>query len=174
MLVSFLHADPKMLRSFLLDSRESLSEVNAILKDPVTDKADLKAKIDKMFIAIHRMKGEASSMNFDAFAERAHEFESDLADLKKVTNIRGIDFLPLTIRLDKLISYTDTLNELSSRLKSGESIDVSIGEGETTFLSQSPVINEGKRSQWNHLYELVNNVAKDTGKKVHFLSLIHI
>ena len=56
MLVSFLHADPKMLRNFLMDSRESLGDVNAILKDPVTDKADLKAKIDKMFVAVHRMK----------------------------------------------------------------------------------------------------------------------
>jgi len=86
MLVSFLHADPKMLRNFLLDSRESLGEVNGILKEPVASKADLKAKIDKMFIAIHRMKGEASAMNFDAFAERAHEFENDLSDLKRVTN----------------------------------------------------------------------------------------
>ena len=170
MLVSFLHAEPKMLRNFLLDSRESLGEVNGILREPVTDKADLKAKIDKMFIAVHRMKGEASSMNFDAFAERAHEFESDLSDLKKVTNIKGIDFLPLTIRLDKLISYTDTLNELSSRIQSGESLDISIGEGETTFMTQATNNNENKKNEWNHLDELVNKVADDTGKKVHFIS----
>lgn len=167
MLVSFLHAEPTMLRNFLLDSRESLSEVNTILKDPVTDKADLKAKIDKMFISIHRMKGEASSLNFDAFAERAHEFESDLSDLKKVTNIKGIDFLPLTIRLDKLISYTETLNELSSRLQSGESLDVSVNEGETTFMTRS--ISDEQRGAWYHLNELVSNVAEDTGKLVHFV-----
>ena len=169
MLVSFLHADPKMLRNFLMDSRESLGEVNTILKEPVTDKADLKAKIDNMFIAIHRMKGEASSMNFDAFAERAHEFESDLSDLKKVTNIKGLDFLPLTIRLDKLISYTDTLNELSSRLESGQGLDVSVGEGgETSFITEA-IMSDAQRSQWSHLHELVSNVANDTGKKVHFI-----
>jgi len=67
MLVSFLKADPKVLKSFLLESRESLSDVNAILKDPLTSKQDLKDKLDKMFISVHRMKGEASSMNFDAF-----------------------------------------------------------------------------------------------------------
>ena len=168
MLVSFLHADPKMLRNFLMDSRESLGEVNTILKDPVNDKADLKAKIDKMFVAIHRMKGEASSMNFDAFAERAHEFESDLSDLKRVTNIKGLDFLPLTIRLDKLISYTDTLNELSARLQSGQSLDVSLEGGETSFMTES-VLSDGQRSQWNHLHDLVETVAADTGKKVHFI-----
>lgn len=168
MLVSFLHAEPKMLRSFLLDSRESLSEVNGILKDPVTDKADLKAKIDKMFISVHRMKGEASAMNFDAFAERAHEFETDLSDLKKVTNIKGIDFLPLAIRLDRLISYTDTLNELSTRLQSGQSLDVTVAEGgETTLMA--PVPDSAKRSQWKHLHDLVKNVAEDSGKMVHFI-----
>ena len=171
MLVSFLHADPKMLRNFLLDSRESLGEVNAILKDPVASKADLKAKIDKMFIAVHRMKGEASAMNFDAFAERAHEFENDLTDLKRVTNIKGIDFLPLTIRLDKLISYTDTLNELSSRLQSGQSLDISVGEGETTLMSDGAAGSlSAKRQQWEHLNELVKNVAEDSGKKVDFIS----
>ena len=166
MLVSFLHADPKMLRNFLMDSRESLGEVNAILKDPVTDKADLKIKIDKMFVAVHRMKGEASSMNFDAFAERAHEFESDLSALKKVTNIKGIDFLPLTIRLDKLISYTDTLNQLSTRLESGQGLDDS--QGETSFMTES-IMNDEQRSQWNYLQDLVNSVANDAGKKVHFV-----
>ena len=172
MLVSFLHAEPKMLRNFLVDSRESLGDVNSILREPVSDKADLKAKIDKMFIAVHRMKGEASAMNFDAFAERAHEFESDLSNLKKVTNIKGIDFLPLTIRLDKLISYTDTLNELSSRIQSGQSLDVSLSEGgETTFMTQSvQSISQDKRNEWDHLDELVNKVADDTGKKVHFIS----
>ena len=165
MLVSFLHAEPQMLRSFLMDSRESLAEVNGILKDPVSSKIDLKSKIDKMFISVHRMKGEASAMNFDAFAERAHEFETELTQLKKVTNIKGIDFLPLTIRLDKLISYTDTLNELSTRLQSGQTLDISVGE--TTIMS--PAIDEQKRSQWNHLNDLVSTVSKDTGKEVHFV-----
>ena len=159
MLVSFLQAEPKMLRAFLLDSRESLGEVNSILKDPVMDKADLKGKIDKMFVSIHRMKGEASAMNFDAFAEKAHEFEADLSELKRVTNIKGLDFLPLTIRLDKLISYTDTLNELSNRLEGGT------GKGDTTIMAASPV-NPQQASEWAHLDQLVEKVAADTGKQV--------
>jgi sensor histidine kinase regulating citrate/malate metabolism len=163
MLVSFLQADPKMLRAFLLDSRESLGEVNAILKDPVMDKADLKGKIDKMFISIHRMKGEAGAMKFEAFAEKAHEFESDLSELKRVTNIKGLDFLPLTIRLDKLISYTDTLNELSNRLE-GASAGGELSIGDTTIMAAP--ITEEQRGAWAHLDQLVEKVATDTGKQV--------
>jgi len=156
MLVSFLQADPTMLKSFLLDSRESLSDINAILKDPLASKKDLKNKLDKMFIAVHRMKGEASSMSFDAFAEKA-------------TNIKGIDFLPLTIELDKLISYVDALNELSARLTSGSAVGGEISLGETTILAASPS-KEAMQSQWNHLTSLVETVAKDSKKEVEFVS----
>lgn len=166
MLVSFLQADPDMLRSFLLDSRESLVEVNAILKDPVMDKVDLKAKIDKMFISVHRMKGEAAAMKFDAFAEKAHEFETGLSDLKRVTNIKGIDFLPLTIQLDKLISYNDTLNELSNRLQG--SFDDNPLTGETSILTDSSNLDKQK-SAWSQLNSIVETVAKDTGKQVHLV-----
>jgi len=172
MLVSFLKADSKLLKSFLLQSRESLSDVNTILKDPLVSKQDLKNKLDKMFISIHRMKGEASAMNFEAFAEKAHDFEDGLTRLKKVTNIKGIDFLPLTIELDKLISYVDTLNELSARIASGKILNEDTVVGENTVASglasvePSPV----STSRFNHLQDLAKTVAKDSGKKVELIS----
>lgn len=164
MLVSFLHANPNLLKKFLVDTRESLGDINNILKEPVSSKADFKTKVDKMFIEVHRMKGEAASMQFDAFAEKAHEFESDLADLKKTGNIEGIDFLPLTIRLDKLISYTDTLNELSSRL--GNYSDD--GSQAAAPASSGPSIDD-MVSKWSHLPSMVDKIADETGKKVEFV-----
>ncbi|MGH1540884.1 MAG: ATP-binding protein [Arenicella sp.] len=163
MLVSFLHANPKMLKRFLVDSRESLGDINNILKEPVSSKADFKTKVDKMFIEVHRMKGEAGSMQFEAFAEKAHEFESDLAELKKVSNIEGMDFLPLAIRLDKLISYTDTLNELSSRLGNyGAEVD---GGG---AVAAGPSLSD-MAAEWSHLPTMVEKIADETGKKVEFV-----
>jgi len=162
MLVSFLHADPKLLKRFLIDARESLGGINDILKEPVSGKADFKSKVDKMFIEVHRMKGEAGAMQFDAFAEKAHEFESELADLKKVSNIEGLDFLPLTIRLDNLISYSDTLGELSSRL--GGAGSVAAGAD----VDAAPSIAEHAKA-WSHLPEMVEKISADTGKKVDFV-----
>ena len=163
MLVSFLHADPKLLKRFLVDSRDSLGGINEILKEPVSGKADFKSKVDKMFIEVHRMKGEAGAMKFDAFADKAHEFESELADLKKVSNIEGLDFLPLTIRLDNLISYTDTLGELSSRLGT-----TAVSADDDVSAAVAPSIAEHAK-KWSHLSELVEKISSDTGKKVDFV-----
>lgn len=165
MLVSFLHADPKLLKRFLIDTRKSLEGINDILKEPVTGKADFKFKIDKMFIEVHRMKGEAGAMKFEAFADKAHEFENELTALKKVSNIEGLDFLPLVIQLDNLISYTDTLGELSSRIGSS-------GTGSAANLvdenkNKSSLSNHAK--EWSHLPELVDKISADTGKKVDFV-----
>jgi len=165
MLVSFLHADPLALSRFLIDSRESLEGINDVLKEPVSGKMDFKNKVDKMFIAVHRMKGEAGSMNFDAFAEKAHEFESELADLRGARNIEGMDFLPLTVRLDKLLSYTDTLTELSNRLTHrGGAVDAS-----TTTASANAASVKSLVEQWSHLPDLVEKVAADSGKKVNLV-----
>ena len=166
MLVSFLHADPKLLKRFLIDSRDSLSGINDILKEPVSGKADFKSKVDKMFIEVHRMKGEAGAMKFDAFAEKAHEFESELADLKKVSNIEGLDFLPLAIRLDNLISYTDTLSELSSRLGGTNTVSADNPSSEAGTGGSS--IAEHAKA-WAHLPEMVEKISSDTGKKVNFV-----
>jgi len=163
MLVSFLHAEPKLLNRFLLDTRDSLEGINEILKEPVSGKLDFKNKVDKMFVEVHRMKGEASSMQFDAFSERAHEFESDLADLKKTQKIEGMDFLPLAVRLDQLLSYTDTLSELSSRLTNRTDIGGDVGEG-----AASASIQELTK-KWSHLPKLVKKISTETGKEVNFV-----
>lgn len=167
MLVSFLHADPKLLKRFLIDSRDSLGGINDILKEPVSGKEDFKAKVDKMFIEVHRMKGEAGAMKFDAFADKAHEFESELADLKKVNNIEGLDFLPLTIRLDNLISYTDTLSELSSRL-GGSPVNTEADDIEAAAGGVGLSMAEHAKA-WSHLPEMVEKISSDTGKKVDFV-----
>lgn len=160
MLVSFLHAEPSALNRFLIDTRESLDGINDILKEPVSGKMDFRNKVDKMFIEVHRMKGEAGSMQFEAFAERAHEFESELADLKKTSKIEGMDFLPLTIRLDKLISYTDTLSELSSRLTNRVDDQGGADDSETV---------KALSRKWEHLPNMVEKISSEAGKKVNFV-----
>ncbi len=163
MLVSFLHADPTTLKRFLMDSRKSLGDINDILKEPVSDKNDFQDKVDKMFIQIHRMKGEAGAMKFEEFADRAHEFESDLSRLRRVKNIEGIDFLPLVIKLDKLISYTDNLYGLHNRMGGNYANPASSGDAapktSISYLAKA----------WEHLPSLVEQISSETGKKVDFV-----
>ena len=45
-----------------------------------------------------------------------------------------------------------------------------MGEGETTLMNDAGASSTAaKRQQWSHLNELVQSVADDTGKKVHFI-----
>jgi len=163
MLMSFLHANPRALKRFLVDSRSSLEGLNGILKEPVSSGVDFRSKAERMFVEVHRIKGEASSLNFDAFAQKAHEFEEELAVLKSTEYIEGMDFLPLAIRLDNLIQYTDTLQELSERLLSYAS-EQNVLDQKTESSDQESVVS-GK-GEWSHLSEMAEKIAQDTGKRV--------
>ncbi|MGH1543542.1 MAG: ATP-binding protein [Arenicella sp.] len=158
MLVSFMNANPAALNSFLDNSASSLQQINEILKTPVSGKADFRAKVDQIFIQIHKTKGDASAIGLEAFAEKAHELESTLHDMKYITDIKGMDFLPLTILLDQLISYTDTLKNLSTRRGLQEVMQDDIDQ-----VQQS-------EQEWQHLAKLVNDVASDCKKEVRFVT----
>jgi len=93
---------------------------------------------------------------------RLHQ-ESELADLKKTRNIEGMDFLPLAVRLDQLLSYTDTLSELSSRLTSRADLSGDVGEA-----TSSASIQELTK-EWNHLPKMVQKISSETGKEVNFV-----
>lgn len=162
LLVSFMNANPVLLREFLHDSGDALQDINEILKAPVSSKADFRTKIDKIFVQVHKIKGEASAIELSAFAEKAHEFESELQELKHVSSIKGMDFLPLTIQLDQLISYTDTLKELSARLglQSGDAVDKQPAQTEKSADSSQ---------EWQHLSRMVDEIASDYKKKVDFV-----
>ncbi len=173
MLISFMNANPAMLKEFLDDSSTGLTQINEILKDTVSGKADFRAKIDKIFVQIHKIKGEAGAIDLSAFAEKAHDFESDLQDLKYVTDIKGMDFLPLTIKLDQLISYTDTLKGLSSRLgvSTADSLlssasDKSTDKAKKQRADKAP---DTSKQDWAHLSKLVDDVASDYNKDVDFV-----
>ena len=171
MLMSFLHADPEQLEQFLMASRNSLSNVNDILKENVIGKKDFKEKIEKIFVEVHRVKGEASSMNIDTFAQKAHEFEEELAKLRKSEYIEGLDFLPMTVHLDEMLEYLDSLAQLLSRIK-----QYSAGENQSAIspslapaeMSIAPVIPISSSPKWSYLTNTSQKVADDLGKKVLF------
>jgi len=73
------------------------------------------------------------------------------------------------MHLDKLISYVDTLNELSARLTSGSMEGDEISLGDTTILAAVESTSPSS-TRWNHLANLAETVAKDSGKEVEFIS----
>lgn len=131
LLMSILKADTRQLRSFVGTALTSLNEINAILREPIRDRTDYSEKIQRLFTRVHRLKGDAYAIHLDVFARQAHKFEDALDDLRQVEQVEGMDFLPLTIRLDKLISQTEVLQRLSEQL-TGASAEASNNSADDT------------------------------------------
>jgi chemotaxis protein histidine kinase CheA len=116
--LSILHVDPNQLSSFLDDSDVAYKMINATLRDPARDSASFRRKIDGLFRQIHSIKGEAAAIGLGSMETRAHALESDLAALRERTDLTGDDFLPLLTKFDDLVSHSQSVREMVTKLAS--------------------------------------------------------
>lgn len=116
--LSILHVDPNQLSSFLDDSDVAFKMINATLRDPARDSASFRRKIDGLFRQIHSIKGEASAIGLGSMEVRAHGLESDLASLRERTDLSGDDFLPLLTKFDDLVSHSQSVRDMVTKLAS--------------------------------------------------------
>jgi signal transduction histidine kinase len=116
--LSILHVDPTQLGSFLDDSDVAFKMINATLRDPARDSASFRRKIDGLFRQIHSIKGEASAIGLGSMESRSHALESDLAALRERTDLTGDDFLPLLTKFDDLVSHSQSVREMVTKLAS--------------------------------------------------------
>ena len=138
--LSILHVDPTQLGSFLDDSDVAFKMINATLRDPARDSASFRRKIDGLFRQIHSIKGEASAIGLGSMESRAHALESDLAALRERTDLTGDDFLPLLTKFDDLVSHSQSVREMVTKLASfRDSFAPKAGHAPATGVSSSHV-----------------------------------
>lgn len=155
MLTSILHANPTTLRTFLGNAQGSFGQINEQLKRPLRGQGQYLEKIRAIFAVIHNFKGEAGALQLEQFVAMAHEFESSLAALRDKPDLRGNDFLELTVQLDKLMSYATAVQALVDRL------------AEFSQTTPDPVTRPAESAHnWSHLNRLVQEVALRQGKQV--------
>jgi chemotaxis protein histidine kinase CheA len=116
--LSILHVDPAQLSSFLDDSDVAFKMINATLRDPARDSASFRRKIDGLFRQIHSIKGEAAAIGLGSMEARAHALESDLATLRERSDLSGDDFLPLLTKFDDLVSHSQSVRDMVTKLAS--------------------------------------------------------
>jgi chemotaxis protein histidine kinase CheA len=116
--LSILHVDPNQLSSFLDDSDVAFKMINATLRDPARDSATFRRKIDALFRQIHSIKGEAAAIGLGSMEARAHGLENDLAALRERTDLTGDDFLPLLTKFDDLVSHSQSVRDMVTKLAS--------------------------------------------------------
>ncbi len=134
---------------------DTFGRINGLLKDQTKSHAALSRKLNDMFIEVHNFKGEASSLGLDAFADHAHHFESDIQALKEKEKITGNDFLKLTVLLEKLIRYTESVQALAQKLASFSVMNKPQPSEPTTTAS----------NQWTYLTDLVTSISQRQQKQ---------
>jgi HPt (histidine-containing phosphotransfer) domain-containing protein len=183
--LSILHVDPVQLSSFLDDSDVAFKMINATLRDPARDSASFRRKIDGLFRQIHSIKGEASAIGLGSMEARAHALESDLASLRERSDLSGDDFLPLLTKFDDLVSHSQSVRDMVTKLASfrdsfgkhqvAQPAPASTGDSTTRTpkLTEDAVAAEAtlQRSAREGFVasaqQLADRIAGDHGKKVH-------
>jgi len=154
MLTSILHANGDLLQGFIQSSFTSFDKINAYLKEPAKSGLELKRKVVNILREMHRFKGEASTLKLEQFTQMAHDFESELQMLEERQKLSGNDFLGLTLKLDGMISYTQSIEVLLQKL--------------AEFNQASAVDNvssvNGAKADF-HLHEYLASLCTQTGKK---------
>ncbi len=158
MLTGILHADTEVLHRFIDEAFTCFNKINHLLKQPAKASHSLREKVNTLFVEIHKFKGEAASLRLESFEAEAHEFEIAIVNLRNKQNLAGNDFLGLAVRLDKLIGYTQSIQQLAEKL-------AELGRGSAT--GTNPVrLPASRSSQWQHLHDLAETVASRQGKEV--------
>lgn len=161
MLTSIIHTNREMLSMFLENAYASFNKINTELRTPAKSSNQFVEKLTHIYSLIHNFKGEASALNLDRFVEIAHEFEDRMEALKLHPNLSGADFLGLTVMLDKLIGYCQSVQELSQKISTLGHLEVS------QDISNVDTTRQG--SNWGHLQDLADSIAHKQDKSVEVL-----
>ncbi len=152
MFYSILHLQPDLFREFLKSAEEDLDRVNETLEH---EEGGLVQRLEKIFRHVHSVKGNASLLELDFMAQRAHDFEDAVQELQEKENLQNDDFLSLTVMLSEMYGVLDQIRKLMERLSNFRENMVKHDQmgGELIALS---------------LQKLARKTAEDLGKKVEF------
>lgn len=166
MLTSLLHTHPSLLKEFIGNSYACYNRINNILRQPAKTPQLVRDKAASIFREIHNFKGEAASLKLEYFENQAHAIEDTLAELRNKRDLTGNDYLPLTVLLENLISYTQQVQQLTEKLAMFGNYSSALS---SLPADKKPQPNRLQES-WNYLGELVQTVAQRNGKLVKFVS----
>lgn len=127
MLSTILRADRVMIDDFVRNTQKHNMSINNTLKAPGERQNELRAKAEQVFREVHSLKGEASALSLYGFAVIAENIEAELKKIQANTVLSGENFLGLAVHLEELMNLTQTIEDLVSRLGTGN-LDVDGGK----------------------------------------------
>lgn len=150
MLTSILHTNAELLRGFIDNTFATVNTLNGLLKKTSKNEAALRDKLVELYREIHNFKGESSALGLHSFTSIGHELENTLEAIKQLPTLSGNDFLVLTMGIDELISHTQLIDKLVTKL-----------EG---FSKQPDSAETDQPSLTNYLFTLASGLSERNGK----------
>ena len=160
MLSTLANTDFASLNLFINNCTQVYASINDILREESQSKgrSDYIEKANLIFALIHGVKGEAGALDIDWIMEECSTFEENVKLLRNKVQLKGQDFLSLTVSLDQLISYNEMLESLLSFFRKTEITD-----------KNDETNNSGLRRNWDNLYRLSESVSERQGKNVELI-----
>ena len=89
-LLSVLHVEPDRLNSFIQSVQEELDLIDTLLKSE-DDSSDFETILNQVFRSMHSIKGNASLLALNFFADEAHKIEDKILEIQNVSEIESSD-----------------------------------------------------------------------------------
>lgn len=134
-----LQAEPHVLAEFVTASQKALQRLNLALCSPgATEGSDdrgdrLRRILSIASYEIHTITENAEAIRLTFFAEKALALEHRIEELQNLADIRGEDFLPITIGQAEMMADLDSVTRLVRGLE-----DTLAGDGSAPSLRQTP------------------------------------
>jgi chemotaxis protein histidine kinase CheA len=124
MMLDILHCDLGALHEFLDSAEENLRGISTELKGDSEQSLELEVDkqeeyrnlLNRIFRIMHTIKGNAAMIKLNVFEARAHEFEEKIMEVKSKRDLKGNDFLPITVALSEMLSYIQEVRLLMERM----------------------------------------------------------
>lgn len=168
LLAEILYIPSDSLRKFLASTDIALNKINDILEKPGSDPTTYRSKVNTIFEIIHKVKGDASAIDFELFAGECHRFEEVLTKMRQQTaDLTGNEFLPVTLALDELFKSAHVIHVLLDKISTFG--DIPVGEKQT-LPTMDAVTEESVDNDWQQLREMAKRLAEKYEKdvEVHF------
>ncbi|MDY0350579.1 MAG: hybrid sensor histidine kinase/response regulator [Desulfobulbaceae bacterium] len=123
--------DPEMVEAFVAEANEHLDSIedDFLTLERQQGNPD-KTLLDKVFRAIHSVKGAAGFLNLSRMAELAHIMEALL------TKMRAGKILPASDNIDSLLAGVDLLKTMLRNIKESNGVDIRLVHEKLTALTE--------------------------------------
>jgi ligand-binding sensor domain-containing protein/signal transduction histidine kinase len=115
LLLSILNVEPVMLEEFIKSSQDEIDRVDDVIQE-LEQKETAIELLESVYRSIHTIKGNASMLELDLMADRAHQVEDMISQLRKKDQIKFKDIKSLLSEIESIHSIHQEVKDLIEQI----------------------------------------------------------